>query len=194
MKLYLTRLNIGFWLANIVISSVDWAALNPSISTVKDWSYYLIYIGLHIRWTHACPPKPEPFASWFSSIHIYVYIHIPNLFIYLLISYTNIDTNVYIYQSKCQEYFHISDLHLTKNTCQLHRSPWVAGDPPRGHGPHTGWVHRPYGARHEHLAGLHRGAVLRAHGVAHRQRGSWAVKRRGMGWGNSTIKKTLDHD
>lgn len=97
MKLYLTRLNIGFWLANIVISSVDWAALSPSISTVKDWSYYLIYIGLHIRWTHACPPKPEPFASWFSSIHIYVYIHIPNLFIYLLISYTNIDTNVYIY-------------------------------------------------------------------------------------------------
>ena len=97
MKLYLTRLNIGFWLANIVISSVDWAALNPAISTVKDWSYYLIYIGLHIRWTHACPPKPEPFASWFSSIHIYVYIHIPNLFIYLLISYTNIDTNVYIY-------------------------------------------------------------------------------------------------
>ena len=94
MKLYLTRLNIGFWPANIVISSVVWAALNPSISTVKDWSYYLIYIGLHIRWTHACPPKPEPFAPWFSSI--YIYIHIPNLFIYLLvytyISYTNIYT------------------------------------------------------------------------------------------------------
>ena len=85
MKLYLTRLNIGFWPANIVISPVVWAAFNPSVSTVKDWSYYLIYIGLHIRWTHACPPKPEPFAPWFSSIHIYIYVYTHNLFIYLYI-------------------------------------------------------------------------------------------------------------